>query len=398
MRPTDPNLRPLPLTAALALCALLVLCVAPAPAAADTFDCYQGCTDSLLAETDCIEDVDPDDGDWHTSCTDLGACPDAGSDVTVLSIHGGRIERWTSEISAELAGLYGWNHYDFNAHLLENGACRALATDGSSTNDNNEVLHITATHFDHAEALTLVGAHPDAVSIHGCGASCDDATICIGGGNALQVTGFGVYFDQYAHLLPNAVEAATVPSADPFCGSNLAGVHEDNIVNRTSTDQGLQLEMSLDVRSGLADDDDLDDDLLRGVVYGAVAVAMGELPPPLLTLEDVQTYDFNGTTYERFLLDVENFSEYPQELFDPAPNLPPCGINTSAPRTWVRIYDAADDGYVYGFCGLGTPANLNAIWFARPQGTAPDAVYVQLEDRETGRVYRSNRIETSPAP
>jgi len=397
MQSTNSTLRPMPLVIAVALCALLGLCTVPAPAAADTFDCYDNCTDSLLDEPDCVEDTDPEDGDWHTSCTDLAACPDAGSDVTVLSIHGGRIERWTSEISAELASLYGWSHYDFNAHLLENGACRALATDGNPSNDNNEVLHVTATHFDHAEALTLVGAHPDAVSIHGCGASCDAATICVGGANTLQVAGFNAYFSQYSYL-SGAVEAATVPSADPLCGSNLAGVHEDNIVNRTSTDQGLQLEMSLDVRSALADADDVDDDLLRGVVYGAVAVAMGELPPPLVTLEDVQTYTFNGTTYERFLFDVENFSEYPQELFDAAPSLPPCGLNTSAPRTWVRIYDAEDDGYVYGFCSLGSPASLNAIWFARPQGTAPDAVYVQLEDRETGRVYRSNRIETTPAP
>jgi hypothetical protein len=136
---------------AASLCALLGLCLPPAPAAADTFDCYEGCSDSLVGKADCIEDTDPAAGDWHTSCTGLAACPDAGSDVTVLSIHGGRIERSTSEISAELAGSYGWNLYDFNAHLIEDGACRGLETDGSPSNDNFEVLHITATHFDHAE-------------------------------------------------------------------------------------------------------------------------------------------------------------------------------------------------------------------------------------------------------
>lgn len=390
-------LRPLPLAPAAVLCALLGLGSAPLPAAADTFDCYEGCTDSLLAETDCIESANPNVGDWHTSCTGLGACPDAGSDVTVLSIHGGRIERWTSEISAELASLYGWNRYDFNAHLLEAGACRALATDGNPSNDNNEVLHITATHFDHDEALDLVDAHPDAVSIHGCGTSCDDQTICVGGANGQAVASFNAYLSQYA-ALAGGVEAATVPSADPFCGSNLAGVNPDNIVNRTSTGQGLQLEISLDVRTDLADLDDIDDDLLRGLVFGGVAIAMGELPPPLVVLDEVETYELNGTIFERFQFDVENFSEYPQELFDAAPELPPCGSNTNASRTWVRIYDAANDGYVYGFCALGTPANLNGIWFARPEGTAPEAVYIQLEDRATGRTYRSNRVATSPAP
>ena len=121
-------------------------------------------------KADCIEDTDPAAGDWHTSCTGLAACPDAGQRRPWSSIHGGRIERSTSEISAELAGIDGGNLYDFNAHLIEDGACRGLETDGSPSNDNFEVLHITATHFDHAEALAVVGAHPDAVSIHGCSA------------------------------------------------------------------------------------------------------------------------------------------------------------------------------------------------------------------------------------
>jgi phage replication-related protein YjqB (UPF0714/DUF867 family) len=380
-----------------ALLALLGLCLPAAAGAVDTFDCYQDCTGSLLNEPACIESPDPMVGDWHTSCTGLAACPDAGSDVTVLSIHGGKIESKTTEISDALAALYGWNRYDFNAHLLAGGTCRDLEQDGNPNNDNSEVLHITAADFNHAGALALVGAHPDAVAIHGCGGSCDDATICVGGRNTQQVNVFNAYFSQYGGLVPSTVEAVTAPSATPFCGSNIAGTGTQNIVNLTSTGQGLQLEISLDVRKDLASSD-LDDELLRGVFYGAVAVAMGELPPPLVTLEAVQTYSSGGTTYERFLLDVENASEYPQELFDPAPSLPPCGINTSAPRTWVYIRDASDDSYVYGFCSLGTPANLNDIWFARPQGTAPATVYVELVDRETGRVYRSNRISTTPTP
>ena len=88
-------------------------------------------------------------------------------------------------------------------------------------------------------------------------------------------------------------------------------------------------------------------------------------------LEGVQTFGVGGTTYERFLLDVENHSEYPQALFDAAPNLPPCGTNANSSRTWVYIHNAAADSYVYSFCALGVPANLNAIWFARPRGPHP---------------------------
>lgn len=395
MYATSKTFRPAPhAVAAAVLCALATLVLVPAPAAAGEFDCYEGCTDSLVAFSGCVESA-ASSGDWHTSCTGLADCPDAGSAVTVLSIHGGKIESGTTEIGDDLAAIYGWNRYDFNAHLRTTGACRALADDGSSSNDNSEVLHITGTKFNHADALAVVGAHPDAVSIHGCGASCDDDTICIGGRNTQQINVFDAYFDQYEYLVPAAVEAVPAPSTTPFCGANIDGDHPDNIVNRTSTGQGLQLEISYDVRQDLASDD-MADDLLRNVVYGAVAAALGEPPPPLATLFQVETYERNGTTYERFRFHIENKLEYPQEMFETAPGLPPCGANTSAPRMRIRIYSAIDDSYLYGFCGFNDPAYLDLIWFARPQGTAPAAIYIELEDVATGRVYRSNRVSTTP--
>lgn len=386
-----PAARPLAAAALCALAALAALVLIPAPAGAQGFDCYQGCANSLEAFAGCLE---APGGDWHTSCTGLAACPDAGSDVTVLSIHGGAIERGTTEIGDDLAAIYGWNRYDFNAHLRTTGQCRARATDGNANNDNSEVLHITGTQYNHAEALTLVGAHPDAVSIHGCGASCDDDTICIGGRNNQQIATFDAYFGQYEHLLPAAIEAVQAPSAAPFCGANIAGTATTNIVNRTSTGQGLQLEISLDVRDALASNA-MADDMLRAVVYGAVAAAMDEPPPPLATLHQVETYTLNGTTFERFRFHIENKDEYPPEFFQTAPGLPPCGLNTTAPRMRISIFNAANDAYLYGFCGFNDPANLDLIWFARPQGTAPAAVYIEFEDVATGRVYRSNRVSTT---
>ena len=155
--------------------------------------------------------------------------------------------------------------------------------------------------------------------------------------------------------------------------------------------------MSLDVRAALASGL-FQDDLLRGLVYGGVARAVGQLPTPLATLDRIAPYSFNGKNYQRFFLKVHNRAEYPQALFDPAPALPPCGSNNNSSRTWVRIYDAADDSYVYGFCALGSPNSLAGIWFAREVGTAPAAVYVVLHDRQTGIDYRSNRIPIAAGP
>ncbi len=97
---------------------------------------------------------------------------------------------------------------------------------------------------------------------------------------------------------------------------------------------------------------------------------------------------------------IENWAEFPAELFEPAPDLPPCGLNTEASRTWVKIRNADNDNYIYGFCALSSPQDLTLIWFAIEQGSNPPAgVYVVLEDRRTNEKYISNVASIStPTP
>jgi phage replication-related protein YjqB (UPF0714/DUF867 family) len=121
----------------------------PLVARADTFNGYQAGNwppPTLSNSTECLGGTD------YTVTVS-----NTGSVVTVLSIHGGAIELHTSDISAALANLYGWNRYDFKAH----GTTRCLG--GLS---NVERLHITATHFDDPRAVSLVSV-PKAVAIHG---------------------------------------------------------------------------------------------------------------------------------------------------------------------------------------------------------------------------------------
>lgn len=97
-----------------------------------------------------------------------------------------------------------------------------------------------------------------------------------------------------------------------------------------------------------------------------------------------------GIDFTRFNLTVKNAAEFPSDLFAPAPDLPPCGTNTNAARTWVDIYSAADDKRLNGFCNLKSPAELKSVWFAVQQGNAPpSAVYLVLHDRRTGHKYTS---------
>ena len=217
-----------------AVCVLALL--AGVAASNDYYQCYQAghCSPALSNANDCLEGRD-----YDVNITN------PGSGVTALSFHGGLIERNTSEISLELARRYGWNRYDFNAH----GTSQCLA----GTYTNLEKLHITATNFDDPRAVALVAAHPKAIAIHGHGRSYQRGSICVGGKDAAARDAFRSYINNHAAAWSayplNAIDATTATSGD--CSAvDLKGKDDANLVNRTSSSAGLQLE----VQSGFRDD------------------------------------------------------------------------------------------------------------------------------------------------
>ncbi len=242
--------------------ALVCVCIflAPFGVRADTFNGYQAGNwppPTLSNSTECVQGTDF-----------TVAVSNTGSPVTVLSIHGGAIELYTTDISAALANLYGWNRYDFRAH----GTTRCL--NGLS---NGERLHITATHFDDPRAVSLAGSSSKAVAIHGYSDSRGYArgVICVGGANAsarstfiAQINSNGSSWAGYP-LTP--IDA---PSAGSGTCGDLVGTASANIVNRTSSGGGLQLELSKSLRADLANTSDHSYDALRNILYGAIAAAM----------------------------------------------------------------------------------------------------------------------------
>jgi len=107
----------------------------------------------------------------------------------------------------------------------------------------------------------------------------------------------------------------------------------------------------------------------------------------------------SGALYTRYNLDVTNWSEFPPELFVARPDLPPCGLNTNASRTWVDIYRGGDDVRLYGFCAFDSPGDLSLLWFGLPKGQTPPAtVYIKIRDRdpECGIDYTSNLVSITP--
>lgn len=121
-----------------------------------------------------------------------------------------------------------------------------------------------------------------------------------------------------------------------------------------------------------------------------------ELPAPQLELTGKEDYTVDGVEYTRYKLNVTNKASFPAELFDPAPNLPPCGLNTNSARTWVDIYNN-ENNRLYGFCALGSSEDLESIWFAIPKTQRPpQAAYIVLHDRECDVKYTSNSVPVAP--
>jgi hypothetical protein len=123
------------------------------------------------------------------------------------------------------------------------------------------------------------------------------------------------------------------------------------------------------------------------------------LPNPILSFTGSEFYSVNNVNFVRYNLSVTNYQAYPAAMFVAAPDLPPCGLNTSASRTWVDIYDASNGSRIYGFCALGSPSDLQSIWFAEPVGTpAPSQVYIILTDRAADVTYTSNSVSPITPP
>jgi hypothetical protein len=119
------------------------------------------------------------------------------------------------------------------------------------------------------------------------------------------------------------------------------------------------------------------------------------LQNPVLYLVGQESVETGGKQFTRYYFDVMNKDQYPDELFAASPDLPPCGKNTKAARTWVDIYEQ-NGKRLNGFCALSKSADLGKLWFALEAGQVPPSwVYIELTDRKTGTKYKSNLSDTT---
>jgi hypothetical protein len=135
--------------------------------------------------------------------------------------------------------------------------------------------------------------------------------------------------------------------------------------------------------------------LILFAAVGGSATAQTPLPNPVLVFTAPEYFQNGGKQWIRYRFNVDNFSAYPKEMFAAAPELPPCGQNTNASRTWVDIYDQSGKR-LNGFCAFGSPDDLNKVWFALEDDVIPPSwVYIELTDRKTNTKYKSGLAETT---
>ena len=144
-----------------------------------------------------------------------------GACVAVIAPHGGRIENGPSELARAIAGD------DFHLYLFE----------GALESRNFHLLHLTSHRFDEPECLALIADSPYVLAVHGCG----------GAGQRAYLGGLDIGLrDRLADALREAgVDARTNGHAFP-------ATHAHNICNRGASAQGVQLELTHELRDGPA--------------------------------------------------------------------------------------------------------------------------------------------------
>jgi tetratricopeptide (TPR) repeat protein len=130
------------------------------------------------------------------------------------------------------------------------------------------------------------------------------------------------------------------------------------------------------------------------LLLGAATEAAAQTPAPLLQFDGAMDVQVQGRPFVRYWLSVVNRASFAADLFEPAPDLPPCGVNKNASRTWVNVHDGDGSGVrLYGFCALRSADELAKLSFTLPKGRRPpSSVYITLTDRRANVTVASNSV------
>ena len=144
---------------------------------------------------------------------------DAGSRVTIIAPHGGKIEPRTSDLARRIAGE-DYNFYCFEGIKDRDNAC----------------LHITSHRFDEPGAVDLVARSRIVIAVHACTGTA--GLVHIGGLN-----------NKLGQIIAEELQNRAIDISNDH--PRFQGTNPDNICNRGSTGIGVQLEVTRDLRDDL---------------------------------------------------------------------------------------------------------------------------------------------------
>ncbi|MBN6033808.1 poly-gamma-glutamate hydrolase family protein [Amycolatopsis sp. 195334CR] len=160
----------------------------------------------------------------------------AGGTPVVLAPHGGQIEPGTSQLCRAIARASTCDYWLFEGLRGERR------------------LHVTSSRCDDPVALALCAGTDRALSLHGC-ITLPREGVLIGG---LDAEFGGIVHEELTARGIETLDAAEYPT--------LAGRSPRNIVNRTRTGMGVQLELPLALRDAMRGDSPLAQSFVDGVV------------------------------------------------------------------------------------------------------------------------------------
>lgn len=114
---------------------------------------------------------------------------------------------------------------------------------------------------------------------------------------------------------------------------------------------------------------------------------------PQATLGQPELVTADGDAMVRFMISIENYQAFSNDLFKPATYLKPLAEHLNSSRAWVYIKDQAGNP-LQTFGTISNREQLKNLWFAIEKGeTAPSQVYVDIWDRQTDTHFKSANLK-----
>jgi thiol-disulfide isomerase/thioredoxin len=113
------------------------------------------------------------------------------------------------------------------------------------------------------------------------------------------------------------------------------------------------------------------------------------IPKPRLNSKNIKTVLSPGARIQSYMLQVQNWASFPEELFEPASDLPPCSQDRIASSRLEMTVLNEEDKVLMTTCGMTKPESLQAFPLTISGRSGVERVRVQMKDRLTGDTVQS---------